>query len=276
MINLPLEQESSQKYAMKEIMAQAKNGNALPEGDYIVIMPFASSWQDKEGKWHENAKNYPYWNELVKAIKLTYPKLKIIQTGLGMEPALDGIDEKRADLTLKQLRELTLGAKTFITIDTYLQHVGAKYGKRGIVLWGQNNPKYFGHKLHENLYVNSQYFRKETWGVWQGYPRVNESFVRPGVVLAALKDELKKAEVQKEREAALDSAGWNDVREQREDVPYKHDIDRDTEGWKASKADFDPNVEPPYKHDIDRDTEGWKQEVDNTETLFRELQLELH
>jgi ADP-heptose:LPS heptosyltransferase len=192
MIKINIEQETSQKYAMKEIMSQAKGTGDLPEGDYILIMPFASSWQDKEGKWHENAKNYPYWNELVKAIKLTFPKLKVIQTGLGMEPAIDGIDEKRPDLTLQQMRDLLLGSKTFISSDTYLQHAGAKYGKRGIVLWGQNNPKHFGHKLHENLYANSQFFRKETWAVWQGYPRNNESFVRPGVVLAALKEELKR------------------------------------------------------------------------------------
>lgn len=194
MIKLNVEQETSQKYAMKEIMSQARDMNSIPEGDYILIMPFASSWQDKDGNWHENAKNYPFWNELIKAIKLTYPKMKVIQTGLGMEPALDGIDEKRSDLTLQQLRELLLGSKTFISSDTYLQHLGAKYNKRGIVLWGQNNPKCFGHKLHENLYVNSQYFRKDIWSIWQGVSRINESFVRPGVVLAALKEELKRQE----------------------------------------------------------------------------------
>ena len=102
---------------------------------------------------------------------------------------------------------MLLGSKTFISSDTYLQHAGAKYNKRGIVLWGMNNPKYFGHKLHENLYVSSQYFRKEVWSIWQGVERINESFVRPGVVLAALKEELKRQETIKmdnEQELKLD------------------------------------------------------------------------
>ena len=273
MIKLSLEQETAQKYAMKEIMSQAKNGNALPEGDYILIMPFASSWQDKEGKWHENAKNYPYWNELIKAIKLTYPKLKVIQTGLGMEPALDGIDEKRGDLTLKQLKELTLGAKTFICSDTYLQHLGAYYEKRGIVLWGQNNPKHFGHKLHENIYVNSQYFRKETWSIWQGVPRNNESFARPGVVLAALKEELKDKPITIE---PIISKAEVKVTYPEPVINYKPGIMEE-----AAREEEQLNEEmkgsTPYPYEpFDAVKNAIAKTNDETDTLFKELQLEVH
>lgn len=42
-------------------------------------------------------------------------------------------------------------AKTFIGIDSFLQHAGAGIGKRGVVLWAGTDPKVLGYQLHKNF-----------------------------------------------------------------------------------------------------------------------------
>jgi hypothetical protein len=60
------------------------------------------------------------------------------------------------------------------------------YNKSGIVLWGQSDPRIFGHIENINLLKNNRYLRKDTFGTWGNVPYDAEAFVSPAEVLDAL------------------------------------------------------------------------------------------
>lgn len=67
---------------------------------------------------------------------------------------------------------LLKNAKTFIGIDSSLQHAAAAMGKKGIVIWKNTPVEVFGWDLHINL-------KSENAGMWRPYVRqVDEVAIR--------------------------------------------------------------------------------------------------
>jgi hypothetical protein len=144
----------------------------------IIIAPYAKKLLS--GK--ENPKNYPYWEELIKQIDEP-----IIQVGIEGERQL--VDDFRKNLPISDLRKLVKDCRTWISCDSFFQHLGWDEGKRGIVLWSVSDPLIFGHSENTNLLKNRSSLVKNQFLWWEFTEHKNDQFVKPKEILAYLNKE---------------------------------------------------------------------------------------
>lgn len=121
-----------------------------------------------------NPKNYPYWKELIQL--LLNDGHELIQIGVPGEEKL--VNDFRT-LSFQELKFLINSVDTWIAIDSFFQHLAWNEKKKGIVLFGQSNPKIFGHDENINLYANDKYFRNDQFGIWEASDYVKDAFVKP-------------------------------------------------------------------------------------------------
>jgi len=143
----------------------------------IIIAPYAQKL--RTGKI--NPKNYPYWKELIGMIDEP-----IIQVGVEGEEQL--VNDFRKNLSINELCELLKECRTWISCDSFLQHLGWDQGKKGIVLWGPSDPLIFGHPENINLLKDRSYLVKNQFIWWEATEHQNERFVEPHIVLEYLKE----------------------------------------------------------------------------------------
>jgi ADP-heptose:LPS heptosyltransferase len=143
----------------------------------IIIAPYAQKL--RTGKL--NPKNYPYWKELIAMIDEP-----IIQVGVEGEEQL--VNDFRKNLSINELCELLKECRTWISCDSFLQHLGWDQGKKGIVLWGPSDPLIFGHPENINLLKDRSYLVKNQFLWWEATEHQNERFVEPHIVLEYLKE----------------------------------------------------------------------------------------
>jgi len=143
----------------------------------IIIAPYAQKL--RTGKL--NPKNYPYWKELIAMIDEP-----IIQVGVEGEEQL--VNDFRKNLSMNELCELLKECRTWISCDSFLQHLGWDQGKKGIVLWGPSDPLIFGHPENINLLKDRSYLVKNQFLWWEATEHQNERFVEPHIVLEYLKE----------------------------------------------------------------------------------------
>jgi hypothetical protein len=152
----------------------------------ILLSPYSRKLRN--GK--DNPKHYPYWPELIEM--LDKDKYDLIQVGAEGEKQL--VRDFRKGLPFEELKRLLGEAETFIGIDNFFHHLASYVGKRGIVLWGQSDPKIFGDELHINLLKGERYLRIEQFDFWENAIYRPDAFVRPEVVISALKTGQEKAQ----------------------------------------------------------------------------------
>ena len=141
----------------------------------IIISPYAKKLLN--GK--ENPKNYPYWKELISQI--TEP---IIQVGVAGEQQL--VPDFRQNLPITELRQLIHESKTWISCDSFFQHLGWDCGKKGIVLWSVSDPLIFGHPENINLIGSRNNLAPNQFLWWEQTLHDPSKFVKPEVVLETL------------------------------------------------------------------------------------------
>lgn len=154
----------------------------------IVISPYSKHRLD--GK--RNAKNYPYWENLVGLLLEKYDVLQIVY---GDEPVIkpsphssyasESIQYVR-DFSLPEIENEVKMADTFICVDNYLAHMAHLLGKRGVVLFGQSDPELFGYPENVNLYADRKYFRQWQFQTWHECEFDERAFVQPKVVFDAV------------------------------------------------------------------------------------------
>ena len=141
---------------LKSEVDKWKTENKISE-DYILVQFTGgqSGWVGGAANTPYNNNNpgrvYPQWlaQTVINTIKQKYPKCTIIDCTLPNEPAY--INTIKCDLHWSFLHELLKGARTFIGIDSCLQHFSASIGKRGIVVWGSTRWTQFGYTHNTNL-----------------------------------------------------------------------------------------------------------------------------
>ena len=141
---------------LKSEVDKWKTENKINE-DYILVQFTGgqSGWVGGAANTPYNNNNpgrvYPQWlaQTVINTIKQKYPKCTIIDCTLPNEPAY--INTIKCDLHWSFLHELLKGARTFIGIDSCLQHFSASIGKRGIVVWGSTRWTQFGYTHNTNL-----------------------------------------------------------------------------------------------------------------------------
>lgn len=141
----------------------------------ILIQCFSRKLEGKE-----NPKNYPYWKELIALIDEP-----IVQIGTDDSEKL--VEDFRKNLPFSEIEKLVGECRIWIAIDSFLQHLGWYLGKPGIVLWGQSDPKIFGHKENINLLKDKKYLRTDQFLWWRYADYNKEAFVEPAEVIKHLK-----------------------------------------------------------------------------------------
>lgn len=141
----------------------------------IIIAPYAKRLLS--GK--RNPKNYPYWQELIALIDEP-----IVQVGIIGEQPL--VQDFRANLPLTELRKLIKECRTWISVDSFFQHLAWDEGKKGIVLWGPSDPLIFGHPENINLLKDRSHLVANQFLWWQLTDHKNERFVKPQEVIEHL------------------------------------------------------------------------------------------
>lgn len=142
----------------------------------ILIAPYAASLGN-----HRNPKNYPFWQQLISMIDEP-----IIQVGVSGEQPL--VEDCRFDLPLSELRKLLRECKTWISCDSFFQHLGWDEGVKGIVLWSVSDPIIFGHHENVNLLKDRSCLAANQFLWWQSVEHSDDKFVAPEIVIEHLKE----------------------------------------------------------------------------------------
>ena len=141
----------------------------------IIIAPFAQKLRTGD----QNPKNYPYWEELISMIDEP-----IIQVGVEGEKQL--VEDFRKGLPISELKELLKDCRTWISVDSFFQHLGWIENKKGIVLWGPSDPLIFGHPENINLLKDRKYLVPNQFIWWEATEYQAERFVKPHEVMEHL------------------------------------------------------------------------------------------
>jgi len=141
----------------------------------IIISPYAKAL--RSGK--TNAKNYPYWKELIRLIDEP-----IVQVGIDDEEQL--VDDFRKNLSLKELGSLVNECKTWISCDSFFQHFAWDKKKYGIVLWSVSDPLIFGHPENINLLKDRNNLVQNQFLWWEQTEHDADKFVSPEIVIESL------------------------------------------------------------------------------------------
>ena len=142
----------------------------------ILLSPFAK--QIRNGETHP--KNYPWWFEVLASIDED-----VIQVGVEGEQQL--VPTFMRGLPLHELSKFVDQCKTWISIDSFFQHFCWDKNKPGIVIFGQSDPNIFGHPENINLLKDRKYLREKQFWLWEQASYNENAFVKPKVVLKALK-----------------------------------------------------------------------------------------
>lgn len=141
----------------------------------IIIAPYAKAMRvDKP-----HPKNYPYWPELISGIND-----HVVQVGVEGEYQLT--KDFRKGLSIAELTKIIKACHTWISVDSFFQHLAWDAGKKGIVLFGQSDPLIFGHPENINLLASRKLLREKQFWLWEQTELNPETFVRPKIVLEAL------------------------------------------------------------------------------------------
>ena len=141
----------------------------------IIISPYSKAL--KNGK--RNAKNYPYWKELIRLIDEP-----IVQVGIDNEEQL--VDDFRKNLLLDELGSLVDQCKTWISCDSFFQHFCWDRQKYGIVLWSVSDPLIFGHPENINLLKDRNNLVQNQFLWWEHTEHYADKFVSPEIVIESL------------------------------------------------------------------------------------------
>lgn len=119
-------------------------------------------------------KEYPYFKQVINNLKNHH---HIIQIGISGEEQLT--EDCRFNLSFSDLKELLSSSDTFITIDSFFQHMAYHYGMRGVVIFSRSDPKIYGYKENINLLKDKKYLRQDQFGLWESCEYIKDSFVDP-------------------------------------------------------------------------------------------------
>lgn len=132
-----------------------------------------------------NAKDYPWWRELVAA--LNAEGHVVTQLGVKGEDRIDGVGRYVQGFPLDKLVDVIRECDTWISVDSWLPHFCATMRLQpGIVIWGQSNPKVWGYPTNINLLKSPEYLRPYQYAPWFDIQHTDDCFVEPDVVLEAL------------------------------------------------------------------------------------------
>lgn len=154
----------------------------------ILLTPYGSL--RKDGK--NNAKNYPYFAEVIDIVKKSIPNVNFIQpiTGQGI---IKGATP--AIMDLKEVENFLLEkAHTWLSVDTFTQHMvnSLPFIKPGVVVFGPSDPELFGYRYNVNLLKSRNCLIPNQYQTWNEIDYNKDVFIDPEKVAIALMETLMK------------------------------------------------------------------------------------
>ena len=143
----------------------------------IIISPYSRMMRN--GK--PNPKNYPYFEEVVKGLK--EKDCHVTQIGIEGEAEISGVNERLVRKSLKGLEKLIKECDSWIAVDNFFPHLCHLQRKPGVVIFGQSNPKIFGHPENTNLLKDKKYLREKQFDIWEATTYIEESFIDASTVI---------------------------------------------------------------------------------------------
>ena len=157
-------------------MESATRGSIQENVSMIIISPYSKKLMNG----NPNPKNYPYWPELINQLKEP-----IIQIGIEGEAQL--VDDFRPNLPMAELIKLLHSCTTWISCDSFFQHLAWLENKPGIVLWSVSDPLIFGHPENINLLKDRANLAKDQFLWWEDQEYQKDAFIHPNEVIKNLK-----------------------------------------------------------------------------------------
>jgi ADP-heptose:LPS heptosyltransferase len=108
----------------------------------------------------------------------------IVQIGIEGEAQL--VEDFRKDLSISELKKLLAECRTWISCDSFFQHLGWIEGKKGVVLWSVSDPLIYGHPENTNLLKDRKYLAGNQFLWWEAYDYNAETFVSAREVFKCL------------------------------------------------------------------------------------------
>lgn len=152
------------------------------ESKPVLIFPWAKRLRSEA--FLHNPKDYPWWPELVKLLRMD--NWRTIQLSLSGEEEI-GADELITGKSLKEISEMIKNSQTVLTVDSFANHLCWYVKKRAVVLWSQGDPKIFGHSENFNLLKDKKYIRSNQFDVWESAKYIEEAFYSPQEVFNKMK-----------------------------------------------------------------------------------------
>lgn len=152
----------------------------------IIIAPYPQKLRN--GK--PNPKEYPYWKEVVKGLKER--GYFITQVGVEGEAEIEGVDQFLKNLSMKELEKMTQECVTWLTVDSFFQHLARYKNKPGIVLFSISDPLIFGHPANLNLLKSRNKLRTYQFATWEEAFYDSYAFMDPKIVLSKFDEFIKK------------------------------------------------------------------------------------
>lgn len=153
--NFPYPGDNVKVYLTEEEEIEAQKFLKSFPRDVILIHPCAGKVNyDPRRKLTPNKDWFPEnWKKLISMLKKDFD---IVQVGGAHEEQIEGATTYLMGATsVRQTMALIKNSLTFVSIDSFIGHVGAAVGKSGVVMFGRSNPYIFGHDLNVNVWVDN-------------------------------------------------------------------------------------------------------------------------
>lgn len=148
----------------------------------VIISPYCRPLRNSK----RNAKDYPWWNEVIEQL---IPKYEIIQIGRKGEPLLSKIDQFKYDQSPEKLKVLVNECKFWMSVDNFFPHFCNTFTKkRGIVLFSMSDPKIFGYEHNINLLKDRYCLRPDQYNIWEAVEFNENLFVKPDIVVKYIEE----------------------------------------------------------------------------------------
>jgi ADP-heptose:LPS heptosyltransferase len=129
-------------------------------------------------------KNFPYWRSTVSM--LMKDGYKVAQISMHGEPDI-GASARFDGLRLREIEKMISKCSAWASVDNFFQHLAWSIGRPGVVIFGQSDPRIFGHPENFNLLKDRRYLRPQQWWLWSQTSYRDDVFVQPEKVVAAIK-----------------------------------------------------------------------------------------
>jgi len=133
---------------------------------------------------NQNAKNYPYWDELIRMLNCV--SIETIQIGVSGEQQLP-CKRSMCDANVNDLTELLTVCEMWISVDNFFQHFANYHKRPGVVLWGKSDPNIFGYSKNLNLIKDRSLLRPHQFATWDDEICDPECFLHPHEVFEEMR-----------------------------------------------------------------------------------------